>query len=213
MNCVDKYYASALEIAELILYLAKNVRSIHEILKKNKDSTYEPLYKFLEKDPIVCMNEMELTALFPKNILTESYLTKLLTEDIEDCIRINLMYKKEFLEQLYSEEESQFSYLKIEDTMQKIEYDIKDSSPNIHSKLVFFSEKYTYWITAQVNQRVGDDVVFIECELSSQEKNSPIFVFREVLESLDRRIFGEADHDRESYCFFYRLYKILMTES
>ena len=205
----NEYYTLGLEVTQLILYLAKNVKSFHEDLKKYQDLIYPYILEFLEKDPMVSLTQMQWTPHIPRNVISLDLQRRLITEEIEDCIKITLMYQKELLSQLVTEDPSStntFTYMKIEDTMSRINY-------TKGSDLYFFAEKYKDWISAKVNQNVGEDVVYIETDSSYKEKTSPIFVFREVLESLDDRIFGESEHEIDSFGYFHRFYKMILSEA
>jgi hypothetical protein len=185
----DKYYVQSLQITQIIFYLAFNVKSISNILKKHRELIYPELLEFLSRDPVVSLNQMNWVQNIPRNSTTLNLNRTLMSEMVEEWIKLHIIDLRDKLELIFDQDPTEF--ITIEQTMQPLCYKNGD-------EINFFSEKYKDWIHAYVVQEISSSVVYIECELSSKEKNTPIFVFREVLESLDKRIFGDAIQEMET---------------
>ena len=197
----DKYYVLALEIFHLICHLISNAPSIRNLALKHQDLLKAELIEFATKDPFVCLNQMQWLPNLPRTAAAIDLNNRLLESSIEDMIKLNLMDKHNKLECLFDKDNEQ-EFMTIEETMLPILYRSGD-------ELYFFSEKYKDWIHSYVVQNIGDEVIYIECKLSSKEKTTPIFVFKEVLESLDKEIFGETIQEIETSAYFHRLFKLI----
>ena len=166
---------------------------------------YPELINFVSKDPIIALNQIPWIPGIPRNSTSLDMNRRLLTPAIEDMIKLNLMDKKSRIVDLFENDEEP-EYMMIEETLQSLSYNSGD-------ELYFFSDKYKDWIHSFVIQNISDEVIYIEWELSSKEKNSPIFVFKEVLESLDKEIYGDTYQEIETTSYFYRLFKLVAYES
>ena len=197
---VKDKYVLALEIFHLIYHLLSNAPSIRSFALKHQDLLKPELIDFSTKDPLVCLNQMQWLPNLPRTAAVIDLNNRLLESSIEDMIKLNLMDKHNKLELLF-DKDTQQEPMTAEETLLPIYYKAGD-------ELFFFSEKYKDWIHAYVIQNIGDEVVYIECKLSSKEKNTPIFVFKEVLESLDKQIFGETIQEIETAAYFERVSRI-----
>lgn len=200
VNIKDKYYVLSLEVLQLIFHLAYSIKSIHVLIKKHKELLYPKMLDFLERDPLNSMEHMQWIPSVPRDPTTLNLHRRLLTSSIEDMLQLNIMDKRNKLNELF-DLSNELEYMPIKETMLSLIYKSGD-------ELYFFSDKYKDWIHSFVIQPVSSDVVFIECELSSKERNTPIFVFKEVLESLDKELFGESIQEIESNAYFHRLFNL-----
>ena len=125
----------------------------------------------------------------------------MMTASVEDMLKLYVLDKKNKLEEIFTFEEG-MRFMDVQDTMNAIIYKNGDD-------ITFFSDKYKDWVRADVVQAISNDVIYIECELPTKERSTPIFVFKEVLESLDKEIFGDTIQEIETSGYFFQLFKVV----
>jgi hypothetical protein len=214
MKIKDKYYVYALEVLQIMVHLAENVESIYELFRKHKSFLQPEMVDFLNKDPIICLNQMQWIPSIPRNSVTLNLSEKMITEEVEYMLRLNIQDKKDKLMKIFeSNETPNFSSMLLT---------LIDASYYPGDRISFFSEKYKDWINAKVNQIIynratqegwtrGNEVIYIDCDISNKN-NSPIFAFKEIIESLDKQFFGDSQVEIETNAYFNRLFKLISIE-
>lgn len=205
MAIKDKYYILAFEVLHLIFDIAKKTKSIAVLFKVHKDLLQKEIYEFLDKDPEIWLNLIQWTPSIPRSAVTLDVNRKLMDSSVADTIKLDILTMKKKLEEIFNGIYED-TYIDIHQTMESKQYLPKD-------ELQFYSEKYKNWVNAEVIQTLSSEVIFIKCQISKKEKNSPIFVFKEVLESLDLDSNGESYQEVETSAYFLRLIKLLADES
>jgi len=220
----DKYYVLALETVQLLFFFASNIESVYKIFRKHKDLLYPEIFNFLSKDPTFSLNQMQWVPSIPRNSTTLELNRKLITDSVQDMLDLNILDKKNKLEEIFGSSTPP-PFMTLKQTMVGVNYQQFD-------EIQFFSEKYKDWITASINQIINDgqvysdpanglnaalshcnsEVIHIECNLSNKERNSPIFVFKEIIESLDKEMFGDSIQEIETAAYFHRLFKLISVE-